>query len=632
MSDSAARHTDAEVDAFKAIVEGTARSTGQDFFRSLVRNLSLATGVNYAFVGEFVDRNSRVRTVAYWRNGEFVDHREWPLQGSACEAVLNGGFCHFPTGVSERFPVDAGFESYLGVPLKDASGKVLGHLAILDTRPMPEQPRLISIFQIFASRAAAEMERLATIRMLEQSEQRFRDLFEQAPIAYVHETLDSRFLSANAAAQRILGLQAHEVEGTFGRSFVPATDDALQRFNQAFAAVGKGTDTNGVVLELRRRHNGEPLWVQWWSRPDPSGEFTRTMFIDITDKVLLERERARLKAENQYLQEELQSVHNFQEIIGRSPAMQSVLGDVRRVAATDASVLIRGETGTGKELIARAIHSASKRHEKPLIKVNCAALPTGLVESELFGHEKGAFTGALSRRIGRFELASGGTIFLDEIGEMPMDVQAKLLRVLQEREFERVGGQTSIQVDVRVIAATNRDLQKAIAEKTFREDLFYRLNVFPIHLPPLRERTGDLPILAQFLVEKFAMRIGRSADSLSPDSLERLEKYDWPGNIRELENVIERAVILSDGPQVRIPAGMLPEALPPSAETNNPTPHAATADGSDLLSVERSHIESVLQQTNWVIEGPRGAAQRLGLHPNTLRSRLKKLGLKRHEP
>lgn len=619
---TAAESSAQELAALRAIVEGTAQATGQDFFRLLVRNLSSSTGVPYAFVGEFVESNSKVRTVAYWRNGEFVDGYEWPLAGSACEAVLNDGFCHFPTGVSQRFPVDEGFESYLGVPLKSSGGRILGHLAILDRRPMPTEPRLVSIFRIFAARAAAELERLEAARMLQESEQRFRDLFDEAPIAYVHEGLDSRFISANRAAMRILGIRPEEVDGTYGKSFIPDTPEAIARFNQAFTSVGKGTDTSGLVLELRRRDNGQPLWIQWWSKPDASGESTRTMFVDITEKVLLEREQSRLKAENQYLQDELRSVHNFQEIIGQSDAIRSVLDDVRRVAATDSSVLIRGETGTGKELIARAIHSASRRRDKPLIKINCAALPSGLVESELFGHEKGAFTGALTRRIGRFELAHGGTIFLDEIGEMPLDVQAKLLRVLQEREFDRVGGHTPIRVDVRVIAATNRDLPKAVAEKTFREDLYYRLNVFPVMLPSLRDRTGDIPILAQFILEKFAARIGKPMTSISAGSLERLKAYAWPGNIRELENVIERAIILADQQLLEIPSSMLPEsaldAISPSRR-----------DGTSLVEVERNHIESVLRETNWVIEGPRGAATLLNLHPNTLRSRLKKLGLQR---
>jgi transcriptional regulator with GAF, ATPase, and Fis domain len=334
--------------------------------------------------------------------------------------------------------------------------------------------------------------------------------------------------------------------------------------------------------------------------------------------VLAQAESARLAEQNLYLQQELKAVHNFEEIVGRSPALVAVLDKVRRVAPTDATVLIYGETGTGKELIARAIHSASQRSDKPLIKINCAALPAGLVESELFGHEKGAFTGAIARRPGRFELADGGTIFLDEIGELPSDTQAKLLRVLQEHEFDLVGG-TSKTVDVRVIAATNRHLLKAVHEKAFREDLYYRLSVFPIQLPPLRERAEDIPMLAMYLLEKLALRIGRRFEGFAPRVLSQLAAYPWPGNVRELENILERAVILSAGPLLQVE----PEVLEvPSLEA------PGTVDSS-LEEIEKSHILHVLGKTRWVIEGSRGAAAILGLHPNTLRSRLKKLGLSR---
>ncbi|HZU39348.1 MAG TPA: sigma 54-interacting transcriptional regulator [Gemmataceae bacterium] len=331
------------------------------------------------------------------------------------------------------------------------------------------------------------------------------------------------------------------------------------------------------------------------------------------------RGRRAVPEQNLYLQDEIKSAHNFEEVIGQSAALQAVLDKVRSVAPTDASVLITGETGTGKELIARAIHSASKRRDKPLIKINCAAFPTGLVESELFGHEKGAFTGAIARRSGRFELADGGTIFLDEIGEIPPETQVKLLRVLQEREFDRVGGGSPIKVDIRILAATNRDLLQAVREKTFREDLYYRLSVFPIPLPPLRERKEDIPLLVHFLVHKFAARIGKHIDAVTEQTMRRLIDYPWPGNIRELENILERAVILARGASLVI----APDFLPLS--------DAAPADRQQLTlqSVQRDHIVAILHQTDWVIEGARGAARILGLHPNTLRNRMKKLGITR---
>jgi transcriptional regulator with GAF, ATPase, and Fis domain len=355
----------------------------------------------------------------------------------------------------------------------------------------------------------------------------------------------------------------------------------------------------------------------------------------------MEQEHARLSAQNVYLQEEIKSVHNFEEIIGQSPALLGALEKVRRVARTDATVLVTGETGTGKELIARAIHSANHRHDKPLITVNCAALPAGLVESELFGHEMGAFSGAISRRVGRFELAHGGTIFLDEVGEVPLDFQLKLLRVLQEHEFERVGGTNPIKVDVRVIAATNRDLATSIREGKFREDLYYRLNVFPIAIPSLRDREGDVPLLVHFLVARFAARVGVRIESVSKATMERLIRYSWPGNIRELENVLERAIIQSGGPTLEIDSEVFTSAAARAANAGLPTPSSSergepTAAGAgpappleSLESSTRNHILAALEKSNWRIEGPRGAAKILSLHANTLRSRMKKLGLVR---
>lgn len=628
---------DEELAALRAISEGTAGATGNEFFRSLVRHLANAVGVRYAFVATF-SGEAKVRSIAYWFRDRIIDNVEWSLSGTPCEDVVRGELCHYPTGVSQRFPqdralVDANIDSYLGVPLRDGQGNHLGHLAVFNDSPLPAEPRQLLIFHIFAARAAAELERLKFERELRDSEQRFRDLFEEAPIAYVNEDLDSRFISANRAAMNILGIRPEEVSGTIGKSFVADTPDAQRRVQEAFASIGRGADTSGIVLELRRKDNGLPIWIQWWSKPDPSGTFTRTMFLDITEQVLAEQERNRLLQQNLYLQEEIKAAHNFDEIVGRSKPLAAALEKVRRVAETDSTVLITGETGTGKELIARAIHSHSRRRDKPLIKINCAALPAGLIESELFGHEKGAFTGALARRLGRFELAHGGTIFLDEIGELPAEAQAKLLRVLQEREFDRVGGANSIKVDVRVLAATNRDLLKQVREKTFREDLYYRLNVFPLQLPPLRERREDISLLAHFLVGKFAARVGRRIEAIRDDAMQRLLEYSWPGNVRELENILERAVILTNGSVLEIGADILGFDGDRKAIDLEPTTKDAGLP-STMEETERSHILSVLGRTDWVIDGERGAAKVLGLHPNTLRSRMKKLGIRRatHDP
>jgi PAS domain S-box-containing protein len=637
-----------ELAALRAIVEAAAHGSGEEYFQALVRTLARALDTRWAFVAQFSSPEIQItaRTIAFWDKDRFAENFEWTLAGTPCEDVVHGKLCHHASGVQQKFPDDPyprawGIESFLGVPLCDAEGTVLGHLAAFDDRPMPEEPRKLLTFRIFARHAAAELVRLRLEQQLRDSEERLRDLYDEAPIAYVIEDLESRFISANRAAQRILGLKPEEVVGTLGMSLVPDRPEAQRLARKQFSLQVRGEETRGVVVELQRKDDGKPVWIQIWARPEPGGKYTRTMFLDVTDRVLMEQEKGRLAAENSYLQEEIKSVHNFEEIIGRSAALRDALEKVNRVARTDATVLITGETGTGKELIARAIHSASQRRDKPLIKVNCAALPAGLVESELFGHEKGAFSGAISRRLGHFELASGGTIFLDEVGEVPLDVQVKLLRVLQEREFERVGGTSPIKIDVRVIAATNRDLGKSIREGKFREDLYYRLNVFPIALPPLRDRAGDMPLLVHHLVARFAARVGVRIDAVGKPTMERLSRYSWPGNVRELENILERAVILSNGPTLEIDPEVFasPAARPandgPPALSGTASTRQAAADAGSALPIEsldanmRNHILAALEQSAWIIDGARGAAKVLGIHPNTLRSRMKKLGIVR---
>jgi formate hydrogenlyase transcriptional activator len=345
--------------------------------------------------------------------------------------------------------------------------------------------------------------------------------------------------------------------------------------------------------------------------------------------------KVRLEKENVYLQEEIRTVHNFEEIVGNSPALLELLRRVDQVAPTDSSVLIYGETGTGKELIARAIHDRSARKKRPLVKVNCSAISAGLVESELFGHVKGAFTGAFERRIGRFELANGGTLFLDEVGELPLETQVKLLRVLQEREFEPVGSNRSVRVDVRIIAATNRNLRESISAGSFRSDLFYRLNVFPLEVPALRERRADIPQLAMFFLSRYSRNLGKRMEGISAAATERLSRYSWPGNVRELQNVIERALILSHGPILELETDLISVSafetlrdaaseVAAAAQLTEPSSSLKT-----LEEVERAHISAVLQQTRGVIEGANGAAKTLGMHPNTLRHRMEKLGIKR---
>jgi formate hydrogenlyase transcriptional activator len=326
----------------------------------------------------------------------------------------------------------------------------------------------------------------------------------------------------------------------------------------------------------------------------------------------------KLAEEKLYLEDEIRTEQNFEEIIGESTALRNILKQVETVAPTDSTVLIQGETGTGKELIARAIHNLSSRRERTFVKINCAAIPTGLLESELFGHERGAFTGAIAQKIGRFELADRGTLFLDEVGDIPLELQPKLLRVLQEQEFERLGGTRTTKINVRLVAATNRDLVQMVAERQFRSDLFYRLNIFPVQMPPLRQRREDIPVLVRYFAQKYARQMKRTIDSISSETMMALTNYHWPGNIRELENLIERAVILSRGPVLEVPLTELRE------------PAASTTDALQTLEAnEREHILRALRDTGWVLAGPQGAAARLGLKRTTLQSRMQKLGIQR---
>jgi formate hydrogenlyase transcriptional activator len=340
--------------------------------------------------------------------------------------------------------------------------------------------------------------------------------------------------------------------------------------------------------------------------------------------------KEQLSKEKLYLEDEIRTEMNFVQIIGNSASLRRVLKEVGTVAPTDSTVLIYGETGTGKELIARAIHDLSPRSSKPFVKLNCAAIPTGLLESELFGHEKGAFTGAIAQRIGRFEVANGGTIFLDEIGEIPLELQTKLLRVLQEREFERLGSSHTLRTDARLIAATNRDLEAVVSEKKFRPDLFFRLNVFPVHVPPLRERQGDIPLLVRHFTQQFSRRMKKVMETIPSATMDALCRYQWPGNIRELQNVVERAVIISTGPVLSVDVSDL--RFPKDSRTVEQSASPKSTNGAlrnVLEETERGHILEALQRCNWVVAGPSGAAARLGMKRSTLQKRIHKLGIVR---
>ncbi|MDH3693127.1 MAG: sigma 54-interacting transcriptional regulator [Gammaproteobacteria bacterium] len=440
----------------------------------------------------------------------------------------------------------------------------------------------------------------------------------------------------NPAAAKMLGYSSDELIGQPMHSLLHHTKPDGSHYPREecpIYAAFKDGKVHRIYDEVFWRKDGSSFPVEYSSTPitqDGELEGAVVVFWDISERKSAEKElqdaltevnalKERLQTENVYLQEEIKTEHNFSEIIGNSGPLQKLLRKIEQVAPTDATVLIQGETGTGKELIARAIHDRSERKDRPLVKVNCGAITEGLIESELFGHEKGSFTGAVQQRAGRFEVANGGTIFLDEVGELPMEAQVRLLRVLQEQEFERVGSSRAIKVDVRVIAATNRDLAEMVKEDKFRMDLYYRLNVFPVEVPSLSERADDIPLLVDYFIARLAKRYPKQIEGFSPECITYLSNYPWPGNVRELENVIERAAILSDGPVLSISESLKPITHKKSISNGNNT----------LEEVERGHILAVLDKTNGVITGNSGAAKILGLNPSTLRSRMQKLGIKR---
>jgi len=496
-------------------------------------------------------------------------------------------------------------------------------------------PARIAILKLLASDAAMSLdssrlyrelqEREATIR---QDELELRRIIDAIPQALVVLRPDGSTLGANAFMLELTGLTLDEIKADVSRVRLIHPDDVERLQEERRKALVRGEP---FEAEFRiRRKDGHYRWLLVRYRPfhDADGHLTRwyATGTDIDDR---KQSEERVRSENLALREELDRSSMFEEIVGASPPIRAVLSQVSKVAPTDSTVLITGETGTGKELIARAIHKRSPRSARAFISVNCAAIPASLIASELFGHEKGAFTGALHRRQGRFELADGGTLFLDEVGELPADTQIMLLRVLQEREFERVGGSALVRVSVRLIAATNRDLQAAVANGMFRADLFYRLNVFPLDVPPLRERRADIPLLVEYFIHRFSHRAGKSIRALSKDTSALLQAYDWPGNIRELQNVIERAVIIADSDTLAIDDRWLGGRSPGPPPVVSPP--AAPRATHEKRSHEKHVIEAALRQSKGRVSGPFGAAARLGVPSSTLESQIKALKIdKRH--
>lgn len=624
--------------ALKLIVEGTASVTGEQFFARLVRSLAKVLNVNGAWVTEYLEETQHLRALAFWLKDQFVPHYEYPIEGTPCEPVIR--HCELfavMDNVVELFPNDPDLPplnavSYMGAPLLDNDGVLLGHLAVLDSEPLTDLQENQWLMQIFATRAAAELQRIYAVRDIEEREEQLNGLLDSAMDAIVELDRDLTITRINPAAAKLLHPSGRSLRGRKFQEFLdPECESLFLKFTGELHSDNGSSHSLWIPQSLRMvDESGRSFPVEAsLSQYEMHGNAFFTLILrNVLQRVRAEQTIRSLLEETSYLREELAEFQGSGEIVGQSAPVLAMLDDIRQVAETDATVLIHGETGTGKELAANAIHRASPRMEKPFVKVNCAAIPSTLMESEFFGHEKGAFTGATSRRDGRFTLADGGTIFLDEVGELPVELQAKLLRVLQEGDFEPVGSSVTRHVDVRVIAATNRDLLSKVREGEFREDLYYRLNVFPVQVPPLRDRGEDIPLLASLFARKFGKKIGRDVQPLTPHERDRLKSYDWPGNVRELQNVIERAVILSQDGRLdldrALPSGIDDQTIMDSIEEDRPI-----LTSRQLKELERENILRALSATNWKISGKDGAAELLNMPSTTLSSRMKSLGIER---
>ena len=622
--------------ALRRIVEGTASDTGEKFFRSLVENLARSLGTMGGWVARVNPERTELCALSLKVKDRWRTNFVYRIRGTPCEtAVDERRLVHIPDRVLDLYRDEPnlkhlGAVSYLGVPLFGAEGRIVGQLAVIDDKPLPAEPSSLAIFQIFANRAAAELQRLEAEQVVEERETQLRRLLEGAMDAIVDFDADFRVTLMNPAARRCFGRdERNEPNFDLRQLFSPESRQRLERCAAELIRGDAAPDSQWLAGGLRvlasdaEAFQAEATLSHY--RLHEQGRLT-LILRNVEERQAAEQRIVSLSRETQYLREELSSHQNYERIVGSSSALVRALHEVDRVAPAETSVLLLGETGTGKELFARAIHDRSKRREKPLVKLNCGAIPHNLIESELFGHERGAFTGATQRRHGRFVLADGGTLFLDEIGELPLELQPKLLRVLQEGELEPVGGSRTISVDVRIVAATNRDLGEMVKRGTFREDLYYRVNVFPIRVPPLRERERDIDEIARVFLEKYARQLGRELAPLSEAVLERLRAYAWPGNVRELENVIERGVIVSTGGVFDVDRALpvpSPVPVPPAME------QARVHTSAEMLTFERANIERALAQARGKVAGTSGAAALLGTPPSTLSSRMKTLGIKR---
>ena len=631
--------TSDRLESFKHAFETISQLTGEEFFRELIGKIGDALQANAVWVTEFHKDQNSMTTKSFWHRGHYLDNFSYLIEGTPCERVIkSSALVHYSDNIRDLFPHEHEMlekfnsEGYIGAPFHNAQGEVIGSIALLHRKPVPITSDVALVLKIVKSRAESELSRLRHELELRNREYQLRGLINGMQDLLINLNKKGQIEMLNATAESWLGISvsASEKKQPIAHFLAEASRTKLLMLTETLDKYNREDRYVWIPGELEMiSTNNDRFLVE--------GTLSQYKLDDDTYYTLVLRNREdrpegdekvkQLIHQTEHWRDELEGIKYSCQLTGESKGMKRLLQNIYMVAHTDATVLITGETGTGKELVAQHIHQTSNRKEKPLVTVNCGAIPAALIESEFFGHAKGAFTGASAERKGRFQLADGGTIFLDEIGELPLDLQVKLLRVIQEGEFEPVGSSKTIKVNVRIIAATHRNLLELCRENKFREDLYYRLNVFPIEVPPLRERGDDVIIIANKFIEKFSIRNKRKLAPLNEGQMNLLRLHSWPGNIRELQNIVERAAILAQSGVLDLSAMLAGTAATKKASKDFEDDDRILTK-EEFVEFEKRNIIKALKAANWRVSGKSGAAAILNMIPSTLSSRIGALGIK----